>query len=205
MRTTDFQKYHEFVLGTAIFQPNRGITYCVTKLAGEIGEVNDKLSKVIADNLSGDVSDEVFGRRLSDRQAIVLELGDVTWYVAALANELGSSIVVLRKAYAFDPVSTPDGHEIIGGGLRLSALVGNILETTGKFIRDKGGDGTNTSFLADQPYTNTVLTYLSAILDRVDLLAAKFGHEITDVLEANVKKLTDRRERGTLRGSGDNR
>ncbi len=50
-------------------------------MTGEAGEVADKVKKVIRDR--GGVFDA------DTREAIKLELGDVLWYVAQLASELG--------------------------------------------------------------------------------------------------------------------
>ena len=55
--------------------------YPTLGLTGEAGEVADKVKKVIRD--SGGVFDA------DTREAIKLELGDVLWYVAQLASELG--------------------------------------------------------------------------------------------------------------------
>ena len=51
------------------------------KLAGEAGEFCDKLGK----HYRGDYHE-------FPREALVLELGDVMWYVAALAHQLGYSL-----------------------------------------------------------------------------------------------------------------
>lgn len=78
----DLNDYQAQALRTAIF-PNRGenFVYPALGLAGEAGEVADKLKKVIRDN-GGQLTDEV-------RAAVAKELGDVMWYVAVLADELG--------------------------------------------------------------------------------------------------------------------
>ena len=55
--------------------------YPTLGLTGEAGEVADKVKKVIRDH--GGVFDA------DTREAIKLELGDVLWYVAQLASELG--------------------------------------------------------------------------------------------------------------------
>ena len=55
--------------------------YPTLGLTGEAGEVADKVKKVIRD--SGGVFDA------DTREAIKLERGDVLWYVAQLASELG--------------------------------------------------------------------------------------------------------------------
>lgn len=79
-----FDEYDVAVLPLAVY-PNQGnnIVYPALGLAGEAGEVADKIKKVIRDK--NGVLDE------SDRVAILKEVGDVMWYCAALASELKST------------------------------------------------------------------------------------------------------------------
>lgn len=56
------------------------ISYVVMGLTGEAGEVADKYKKVLRDD-EGVLHEE-------KRLALALELGDVLWYVARLAEEL---------------------------------------------------------------------------------------------------------------------
>jgi len=77
-----FSEYAEAAGRTAVY-PNRGnnLIYPTLGLCGESGEVAEKVKKVLRD-ADGKVSDAV-------REALVLELGDALWYVAAVAFELG--------------------------------------------------------------------------------------------------------------------
>jgi NTP pyrophosphatase (non-canonical NTP hydrolase) len=65
---------------TAVY-PNAGsnLVYPTLGLAGEAGEVAEKVKKLIRDD-AGVLSDE-------RRAAIAKELGDVLWYVAQVATE----------------------------------------------------------------------------------------------------------------------
>ena len=64
--------------------------YPTLGLVGEAGEVADKVRKLIRDR--GGVVDERF------TEDVALELGDVLWYVAQLATELGLSLEQVASA-----------------------------------------------------------------------------------------------------------
>jgi NTP pyrophosphatase (non-canonical NTP hydrolase) len=78
------------VAETAFGYPENGegslaaITYLALGLTGESGEVADKVKKIYRDQ------DSVLGS--TEREAILLELGDVFWYLTRLSVELGSSL-----------------------------------------------------------------------------------------------------------------
>lgn len=81
----EFGEYQRRSLSTALY-PNQGknFVYPTLGLCGESGEVSEKIKKVIRDR-QGQVDDQV-------RSEIAKELGDVLWYVAQLATELGLSL-----------------------------------------------------------------------------------------------------------------
>lgn len=64
--------------------------YPALGLAGEAGEVADKVKKLIRDK-DGEVSEK-------DVEAIKKELGDVLWYLAVLADELGLKLSEVADA-----------------------------------------------------------------------------------------------------------
>lgn len=79
-----FDEYQAKAYATAIYPERYGILYPALGLASEAGEVADKVKKRIRDHegyVSPDSADE-----------IVKELGDVLWYVANLAADLGVSM-----------------------------------------------------------------------------------------------------------------
>lgn len=80
----DFDNYANQAMSTAIY-PGRGeimgLLYSGLGLAGEAGEVANKIKKCLRDD-DCTLTDE-------KRQAIAKELGAVGWYCAAVASELG--------------------------------------------------------------------------------------------------------------------
>lgn len=79
-----------------------GLEYCVLAMCGEAGETANVLKKLIRDRDSK-IDDY-------DRAKLLLELGDVLWYVAAAACELGSSL----EEVADLNVTKINGRSIVG-------------------------------------------------------------------------------------------
>lgn len=79
----ELNHYQEGALETAIYP--LPITYPALGMAGEAGEVADKVKKVIRDK-NGDFSDK------ETKHAIAEEIGDVMWYCATLAHDLGFTL-----------------------------------------------------------------------------------------------------------------
>lgn len=80
---------------TAVFHAQHGIAYCSMKLAGEAGEVVEKVAKLTRDKgLTFTTLDEMDA---NDKEGLAKELGDVLWYVAALSHELGYSLEYIAK------------------------------------------------------------------------------------------------------------
>jgi NTP pyrophosphatase (non-canonical NTP hydrolase) len=68
---------------TAKFPKDNALSYCMIALAGEVGELANQYKK----ELRGDFTDAQ--KKADNRMKMIDELGDVLWYVAALADALG--------------------------------------------------------------------------------------------------------------------
>jgi NTP pyrophosphatase (non-canonical NTP hydrolase) len=77
----ELSEYQRLSRSTARYPRQEALTYPALGLAGEAGEVADHAKKVIRDD-AGEVTPQ-------RRKAMAKELGDVLWYVAQLASELG--------------------------------------------------------------------------------------------------------------------
>ncbi len=63
-----------------------GRLYLACKLAGEAGEVAEKMAKLVRDK------DGLKYISIEDQHAIKLELGDVLWYLTVISAELGFNL-----------------------------------------------------------------------------------------------------------------
>ena len=78
----NLNSYQMKARGFAIYPERMKVTYPALGLAGEAGEVADKVKKIIRD-----------GRDDAEyRHQIAKEIGDVLWYCATLADDLGYSL-----------------------------------------------------------------------------------------------------------------
>jgi len=78
--------YQNYAISTALFKkPEDALIVCLLGLAGESGEIFEKCKK----NLTHTTID---GIPKFSNEEIAKEMGDVLWYLAVLANELGYSL-----------------------------------------------------------------------------------------------------------------
>ncbi len=76
--------YQELARTTATYPDQFKILYPLLGLTGEAGEVAGKFSKIIRDQ-DVKITEE-------NKEALILEAGDVLWFIAILAQDLGYSL-----------------------------------------------------------------------------------------------------------------
>jgi len=74
-KAMSLNEYQKMAAKTAIYKSTHAVLYPALGLAGEAGEVANKIKKMLRD-------DDF------DRAAIAAEIGDVLWYIAALSRDL---------------------------------------------------------------------------------------------------------------------
>jgi NTP pyrophosphatase (non-canonical NTP hydrolase) len=168
----NFRTYQLAALQTAIY-PNTGENwkYPAKGLIGELGEVAEHLKKMERDD----------NNILTPERAVKLraEIGDVLWYIAALAFELGVTLNLSK----YTPKQNDDDIEFL-----LFRCVGHVNALTSY------GSGGNKPESLD--YLLETISKLTKKLLDVDL-------EV--IMEENIKKLASRAERKVLSGSGSDR
>ena len=83
-KMSDFNSYQRSSAKTAIYDDKYKISYPALGLAGEAGEVANKVKKLMRDGVNN----------MPDnwRDDIASEIGDVLWYCAALASDLNLTL-----------------------------------------------------------------------------------------------------------------
>jgi len=165
--------------------PFPGYVYTVLGLMGEVGEMSSAISDFY--NACSIPEEEYKDAVSKARLNLEKEMGDVFWYLSQFCMELGIpfSQIHIEKTY-------------YSGSLRITEIFGEICELTKKAIRDNGGKITPTT-------KEKILNNLRHIFDHLMFVAKNTEIFIDTVLEKNIEKLSSRRERNALGGSGDNR
>jgi NTP pyrophosphatase (non-canonical NTP hydrolase) len=85
MREITINQYQNESEKTAVYPGKMypaGITYTIMGMVGEAGEIANKYKKILRKQ----------GQPYAHREDLMDELGDVLWYVSALAGELGYTL-----------------------------------------------------------------------------------------------------------------
>ncbi len=85
----DLNEYQREAQKTSIYPASAKIIYPALGLAGEAGEVANQVKKIIRDD-DGQLTDD-------RKNKIIDELGDVLWYCAAVARDLGIDLNEVGK------------------------------------------------------------------------------------------------------------
>lgn len=86
----NFNEYQEKAKSTAIYPDKFKVIYPTLGMAGESGEVCEKIKKWLRDENGDNMSEE-------RKQLLKKEIGDVLWYIANLSSDLGFSLDELAQ------------------------------------------------------------------------------------------------------------
>lgn len=182
----DYNDFQQQALTTAIYPVDREVDYTIVGLGSEIGE----LAEVYAEAKKG------FYGKLNgeDTKEALSECGDIFWYVAATADALKLNLDWVLKQ------TTTELHHVSKGLTLVDMVVahGKIQGILKKSIRDNSG------FLNDE-HESLIAAQLCHIWNHTAQFIYLLGGTENGVMNANLNKLADRKARGVLQGSGNNR
>lgn len=108
MEPLTLTEYQASAASTAIYPDEYKLTYPLFGLLGEAGEMANKYQKILRDD-KGHVTPE-------KHAALVAELGDVLWYVAAVAEDLGVDLETVARSNLAKLASRKERGVIAGSG-----------------------------------------------------------------------------------------
>lgn len=175
----DWNKYQAEALTTAIYPLERELDYTILGLCSEVAEVAELVW--------------IFTLPSPELKS---EVGDCFWYVAAVADALKMPLQEVWEAHKEFTVHAPVSLQTLAAELVVqSGALAGLLK---KAIRDDGGVLTPERRAKIVEHLNHVLLVLKYICQTLGTTA----HAVT---QANLNKLSDRKQRGVLQGSGDHR
>lgn len=194
--------YQVAAMATAVYPEYVGLAYTSLGLAGEAGEIANKVKKVYRDN---------DGELTRQAQADLMdELGDVLWYVAALATENGISLehlvtyvqedVLWEIPLTFNSYSKQslDTDGITSEPLYYAVL--HMCNSAGNAAFYGVLDNHRPSY--DQWERLMPIEHVLHYIARIALI---LGVNLDDVAAHNLEKLAARKARNAINGTGDKR
>ena len=103
-----FEEYQQRALTTVISNGDdfKDTLHWVLGINGEAGEVAEKVKKIIRDK-NGKISPQ-------DKEDLAKELGDVLWYLAVFAHQLGFPFETIAKQN-LDKLQSRQARGVLGG------------------------------------------------------------------------------------------
>lgn len=176
----DWNKYQQDALTTAIYPLERELDYTVLGLLSEVGELAEVFWEMC--------------EQVEKWTRMKAEGGDCFWYVAAIADALK---VPLQDVWdQRTPISPYHYNDHIL--LRLNIVTGRIAGIVKKSIRDDGG-------VLREERKDQIVFLLGEVLQLLVNLADQTGSSAAGYTQDNLNKLSSRKTRGVLAGSGDYR
>lgn len=105
MKLSEYQKWTR---ETAIYPKEESVWYTTLGLVGEAGEVANCVKKILRDD-GGKVTEE-------KQEKLKAEIGDVCWYLARLADELGLELEDILDANVFKLMDRKNRNQLQGSG-----------------------------------------------------------------------------------------
>lgn len=182
-----FDDYQNWSTETALYPQALSIPYTGLGIGDEAGELLEKVLVLEARGSFG-----VHAGGYAQAQAVLAEGGDVLWYLARILWHRGISlgwVYVTARTLGprFEATLVGATHEVL---ISSAFLQGRIK----KEIRDE-------VHVPDEVFVE----HAARIMRALEAIARALGSDLPAVAASNRAKLSDRKERGAIKGEGDTR
>ena len=112
----ELNEYQQDALKTAVYPREFETVYPALGMNGEAGEVADKVKKIIRDTayVRNDKGEIVLPHE--KRESLALEVGDVLWYCATFAHDIGMTLDEVAKMNVAKLQSRQNRGQLRGSG-----------------------------------------------------------------------------------------
>lgn len=180
----DIQEYKLFTRTTVVHpEGNTGtlaeLMYLGLGMAGEAGEIALKV--------------EYIPNHIEFAKELLPELGDVLWYITRIFDTLELNLPVCIPTLAELKFNVGSVEQL---ALNLCGQTGEAVNKLKKVYRDQ---------VTLEELRVPMLDRLDKALNALFVLGFRYGFMPSDIIQANVDKLTARKAQGKLHGAGDHR
>lgn len=167
----------------------------------------------------GPLPDKGGAGKLQPRDPYVAAAKD--WFTSVYADGLKDVSGTPKVGYVGDPLTLEEFEEDVYTTVanklngtprwflhvtyKLNGEAGEVSEKLGKFMRDEDWDPFNGAKGLTDAQKKSIALELGDILWYVVVVAREVGYSFAAIMWLNIQKRRDRKKRGTLQGSGDDR
>jgi hypothetical protein len=193
--------YWEFTSTTVVYPSEKSLEYVTLGLISEINEfANDSFALLIG-HQDGELGVEESVLDI-ERTKLLLELGDMLYYVTRLCIHLGyrsvKSFIVNAQYYLESEVNKSlEESDFFTTYMTLNFASGTLAGLIKKYAR---GDSNYQDLTLLQVFCES---YLILMFLTIDELAYDLNSDLKTVMDGNTNKLTNRKNAGTIQGDGD--
>ena len=193
--------YWEFTSTTVVYPSDKSLEYVTLGLISEINEFANNSFALLIGHQDGalEVEESVLD---IERTKLLLELGDILYYVTRLCIHLGyhsvKSFLVNAKIYKESEFNKSLGNsDFFTIYMALNFASGELAGLIKKYVR---GDSNYQDLSLLQVFCEC---YLFIMFWTIDKLAYDLNSDLKTVIDYNTDKLTKRKNAGTIQGDGD--
>ncbi len=193
----NLKEYQEKARSTAIYHvgedynPSISMIYPALGLVGECGEVAEKIKKLYRDD-NGELT-------ISRTEAIKKELGDCCWYLSNLCSDTNIDLQVcyeMKRSSQTHKVRAMEFPQLVLHMNRCASIIAEALES---WYYDYD------CLLGERSRFAAISHNVTKVLVCINELACRCHCPLEDIYTINIEKLLSRKERGVIKGEGDDR
>lgn len=196
-KKVNLKEYQEKARSTAIYHVGEdygvdiSMIYPALGLVGECGEVAEKIKKLYRDD-NGKLTEK-------RKEAIKKELGDCCWYLSNVCSDTNCDLQVcyeMKRPSQIQNVRLMALPQLV---LRMNKYASFVAESLEIWYYDHNCDP-----VASVKFISIHL-HITEILVCINELACRCDCTLKDIYVLNIEKLLSRKERGVIKGEGDDR